>query len=271
MGILNVSPESFSGDGLRPGALDDARRRAWELVAQGADLVDVGGQTAQATVPSITVQEEIDRVVPVVERLACELPVPISVDTFRLPVAQAAVAAGAALINDIGGMNDAGMIDLAAASGTPLVLMHIRGRPKEILYDPPYADVVAEVSSFFEERVNRAIRAGLSRDRILLDIGIGFKKQIPDQLELIHRLAEFRQLGFPILFCPSRKRIISQVLGGSIQERDDGTAGLIAWGVVQGANIIRVHDVRAATRVARMVYAVSLGKRYREPDHQLSS
>ncbi|MBI3994494.1 MAG: dihydropteroate synthase [Nitrospirae bacterium] len=256
MGILNVTPDSFSDGGLFL-KTDDAIRRAEALVEEGADLIDVGGESSRPGADPVPAEEEIRRVVPVIEHLSKRLSVPISIDTSKAGVALRAIAAGARIINDISALRfDPEMAPLAAETGAPVVLMHMQGTPKEMQARPVYTDVVREITAFFKSRIRFAERSGIARDRILLDPGIGFGKTTEHNLEILARLSEFRSLGRPVLIGPSRKSFIGRVLDLPAAERLEGTAAAVAAGILHGASIVRVHDVRAMVRVARMVEAI---------------
>lgn len=256
MGILNVTPDSFSDGGrfLKP---DDAIRRAETLAEEGADLIDVGGESSRPGADPVPIEEEIRRVVPVIEKLSKRLRVPISIDTCKAEVARRAVAGGARIINDISAFRfDSGMAPLAAREGVPVVLMHMQGTPKYMQAVPLYTDVIHEITEFFLERILFAEQAGVARERIVLDPGIGFGKTTDHNLEILARLDEFRPVGRPILIGPSRKSFIGQVLGLPAEERLEGTAAAVAVGILNGAAIIRVHNVKSMGRMARMVEAM---------------
>ncbi|MBI3811791.1 MAG: dihydropteroate synthase [Nitrospirae bacterium] len=256
MGVLNVTPDSFS-DGGRFLETDDAIRQAETLAEEGADLIDVGGESSRPGAVAVPIEEEIRRVVPVIEQLARRLRIPISIDTTKADVARRAVAAGARIINDISALRmDPDMAPLAAREGVPVVLMHMQGTPRDMQAHPVYDDVVREISAFFETRIRFAEQSGISRERIVLDPGIGFGKTIDHNLEILARMDEFRSLGRPILIGPSRKSFIGRVLGLPVEERLEGTAAAVAVGILHGASIIRVHDVRAMGRVSRMAKAI---------------
>jgi len=256
MGILNVTPDSFSDGGLYFKS-EEAIRRGEDLVQAGADLIDIGGESSRPGADPVSVDEEIRRVVPVIEALSKRCPVPISIDTCKAEVARQALASGARLINDISALrSDPDMAALAARERVPLVLMHMRGTPKDMQRDPVYNDVVREIMEFFESRIQFCEQAGIPRERIVLDPGIGFGKTIDHNLEILARLDEFQTADRPILIGPSRKSFIGRVLGLPVEERLEGTAAAVAVAVLNGASMIRVHDVRAMNRVARTVEAI---------------
>lgn len=253
MGILNATPDSFSDAG-KYFKFDDALRRAYEMAEQGADMIEVGGQSARpGTV--ISVDEELARIVPLLERLRDEIGLPLAVDTFRVGVARGAAAAGAIYINDIGGGGDEGdgMARLAAETGVLLGIMHLRGRPKEKQWETDYASVMDEVTGFLHERIGRAVAVGVVREKIVIDPGLGFGKEAPHDLEVMHRFSELRSFGLPILLATSRKNYLSDTVGGTVQDLLPETAAAVTYGIAQGANIIRVHDIAFMARIARLM------------------
>ncbi|HLZ71571.1 MAG TPA: dihydropteroate synthase [Dehalococcoidia bacterium] len=257
MGILNLTDDSFSGDGLL-GRLDGAVERGRQFVADGADILDVGGESARADVRALTADEEIARVVPVIERLVREADAVVSIDSYKEAVVEAAVAAGARLINDIGGFKlDAGTARVAARRGVPLVINFTFERPKIRPAEPPrYADLIGEHLAFFRERIETATALGVPRSQLVLDPGIAFGKSHDEDLTVLRRLSEFRVLGLPLLVAASRKHFIGSVLGLPPEDRLEGTAAVTAMAIAGGADLVRVHDVRAMARVARMADAL---------------
>ena len=264
MGIVNATPDSFS-DGGRFLAADDAVAQAERLVAEGADLVDVGGESTRPGAPEVPVDEELRRVLPVIERLrgrGCA--VPISIDTRRAEVARAALAAGADLVNDVSALADPGMAEAVAASGAACVLMHMRGTPADMAARAVYADVVGEVAHELAEALGRAVRQGVPEGRILLDPGIGFAKTAEQSLEVLASLQRLRRLGRPLVVGPSRKSFIGKVAGAEVGERLPGTLAAVAACVLAGVEFVRVHDVGPA-RQAALVAAAIRDTRSREP------
>jgi dihydropteroate synthase len=253
MGILNVTPDSFAGDGVTDVEAAVARGRA--MLAEGADLIDVGGESTRPGAGPVPLEEELRRVLPVVERLAGGLGAPVSVDTRKAEVARRALQAGAAMVNDVSALRaDPAMAAVLAEARAPVVLMH---------WEPPAADgapardIVADVVAFLRERIAAAVAAGIARDRIVVDPGFGFAKTIAENLQLLRRLGELRVLGCPILVGTSRKGTIGKVLGGlPVEDRLEGTAATVALAIAQGADVVRVHDVRTMVRVARMADAI---------------
>jgi dihydropteroate synthase len=256
MGVLNLTPDSFS-DGGRFLDPDAAVARARVLADEGADLLDVGGESTRPGAPPVPAAEEIRRVVPVLERLRAEgYPVPVSVDTSKPEVARAALAAGAAMVNDVTALSDPALAEVVAAAGVPVVLMHMRGTPRDMQDRAAYRDVVREVRDELARALERAERAGVARARILLDPGIGFAKTAPQSLELLARLREIAALGRPVLVGPSRKSFIGHVTGTLVADRLPGTLAAVAVAVLNGAAVVRVHDVAAARQAARIAAAV---------------
>lgn len=243
MGVLNVTPDSFSDGGcyLQP---DAALRRAEIMAEEGAAIIDVGGESTRPGAPLVTVQEELDRVLPVVERLTRALSIPISVDTSKPEVMREAARVGAGLINDVRALQVPGALDVAAASGLPVCLMHLRGEPATMQQVPRYSDAVAEVYAFLAERVQICEAAGISRDRILVDPGFGFGKTLEHNLRLLRHLNRFTDLAAGVLVGISRKSMIGLLLNTPVTERLSGSLAAAVIALWQGAKIIRTHDVR---------------------------
>lgn len=263
MGVLNVTPDSFSGDGLLVGVdwLDRVVETGRRMVADGADLLDVGGESTRPGSDPVPVEEELRRVVPAVAALRDAVQVPISVDTTKAEVARAALAAGADLVNDVSALRfDPEMARVVAEAGCPVVLMHMKGTPKDMQRDPQYRDVVAEVRDFLAERIRWAEARGIRRDQVIVDPGFGFGKRPEHNLALVRHLSALRDLGCPVLLGPSRKSTIGIVLGGlPPAERVEGTGAVVALAVAFGVDVVRVHDVRAMVRVVRVADAVVRG------------
>lgn len=264
MGILNVTPDSFSGDGLLAGedTVTAAVRQAEDFVRDGADIIDIGGESTRPGSEPVTIEEELARLLPVLRAVRARVRVPISVDTYRADVAAAALAEGADWVNDIWGLRmDKRMAGVVAEAGCPVVIMHNRSRPKSIEQEDRlggrylgvhYDDLLADIGRELEEQVAWALAEGVRPENIIIDPGIGFGKSISQQLQLIDQLDAFKALGYPILIGPSRKSFIGYTLNLPPEERLEGTAAVVAIGIDRGADIIRVHDVRAMVRVARM-------------------
>jgi dihydropteroate synthase len=258
MGILNVTPDSFS-DGNRYLKPEEAVDRALEMIDEGADIIDVGGETTKPGALYISAEEETRRVVPVIREVAKKVSCAISIDTWKSEVADAAISAGAEIINDISGFTfDPAMPDLAAHSGVAAVLMHTRGTPARMQYDTHYDDLLFEVIQGLSNSVCIAQKAGVTMDRIAIDPGIGFAKDAAGNMELLRRLQEFSRFELPLLVGTSRKSFIGKTLGREINDRLFGTAATVAIAVTNGANIIRVHDVAAMRDAAYMAHAISV-------------
>jgi dihydropteroate synthase len=256
MGILNVTPDSFS-DGSRYLSVDHAVERALEMEAQGADIIDVGGESTRPNAAPVGEREELDRVIPVIDRLRGKLSIPISVDTYKAAVAREAIAAGAEIVNDISALTfDEGMAGVAATTDVGLVLMHSRGRPLDMQKNTAYGSLIGELTAFFHAVLESAAAAGLAAERIVLDPGIGFGKNMAGNLEIVRHLGEFTALGRPVLVGPSRKSFIGTILGRETDGRLHGTAAVVAVAVVNGASLLRVHDVREMRDVADMTAAL---------------
>jgi len=257
MGILNVTPDSFS-DGGRYGSVERALHRGRELAAEGADIIDVGGESTRPGAAAVGPQEEMERVLPVIEALRREVDVPLSVDTNKAVVARQAVAAGAEFINDISGLRfDTDMAATAAETGAGLFLMHTRGRPDRMQGATEYADLLGEVIDYLWQGLKQALAAGVQKGKLAVDPGIGFGKSAEGNLELLRRLPELLSLGCPVLLGTSRKSFIGRIVDQpDPEQRLAGTLATVALGVAGGARIFRVHDVRPARDAARMAWAV---------------
>lgn len=255
MGIINTTPDSFSGDGIGTN-VEAAVAQAQGFVAAGAHILDIGGESTRPGSEGVTAEEELARVVPVIEALAPDLGVPLSIDTSKPDVARAALQAGCTIINDVWALRQPGMVELAAETGAAVCVMHMQGQPRDMQHQPHYEDVVTEVYAFLAERIETAMAAGVAEKQIMVDPGFGFGKNVEHNLELVRRLAEFRSLGRPILLGPSRKRTIGEMTGKPAQERHFGTAALCALGIANGANLIRVHDVAEMVDVAKVADTV---------------
>jgi len=264
MGILNVTPDSFS-DGGRYLDPEAALRQGEALVQAGADILDVGGESTRPYAQEVPAAEEIRRVVPVIEALADRMPVPLSIDTTKAEVARRSLEAGAAIINDISALQaDSQMGAVAADHGVPVILMHMRGSPRTMQIDPVYQDLIGEIRGFLEDAVVRAESAGIPREKIIVDPGIGFGKTVDHNLELIARLAEFAVLDVPLLVGPSRKAFIRKILGDRSDEAlppdhpavETGTQAVVAACALQGVHILRVHDVGSTRLTLKMADAL---------------
>lgn len=256
MGVLNVTPDSFS-DGGRFFDREVAVTHGLRMVDDGADVVDVGGESTRPGSDPVSEAEELDRVIPVIETLASRIPVPMSIDTRKAAVAKAGLAAGATIVNDISGGRDPEMFEVVRAAGAGMVLMHIQGEPKTMQVEPHYDDVVTEVKEYLAQRIEAAVFAGVVPEQLAVDPGIGFGKNLDHNLTLMRHIDSLRDLGRPILVGPSRKRFIGTLLDLPEEQRVEGTAGAVAWLVTRGAHMVRVHDVREMVRVVRVLDAIA--------------
>lgn len=255
MGILNVTPDSFS-DGGKYLSYDSAVARAEEMVEQGADIIDIGGESTRPFSDPVPQEEELRRVIPVIENLSTTLEVPISVDTRKPEVARRAIEAGAAMVNDVSGLRDSEMVKVVAETGVPAVIMHMLGDPKTMQLNIHYEDVVGDIVLYLHDRIEAALAMGVSEDNIIVDPGIGFGKELNHNLEIISRLREFSALGRPILVGPSRKTFIGKILNLPPDQRVEGSIAAVVASVLNGARIVRVHDVRETVRACRIADAI---------------
>jgi dihydropteroate synthase len=257
MGIVNASPDSFS-DGGRRRTTERQLQLARELLADGADIIDVGGESARGDRPPVSAQQELERVVPLIERLAGELGVLVSVDTYKPEVARAAVEAGARIVNDVSGLRDVGVAEVCARTGAALVVMHTRAAPRQRLQDPDaYANVTEEVLSFLRQRLAAAVAAGMSVEQLIVDPGPDFAKTPAQTIALLAHVSRLHGLGRPLLMAISRKDFIGALTGRAPRERLAGTLAALAHGADCGAHIFRVHDVAAAADFLRVRAALS--------------
>lgn len=256
VGIVNVTPDSFS-DGGRFFDTEQAIAHALQLVAEGAEIIDIGGESTRPRAPQVPVEEELRRVIPVIKGLAGKTAALISVDTQKAAVARQAIAAGASIINDIGANRpETLMFDLAAQTGAGYVLMHMQGTPQDMQAAPHYESVTSEVSDFFGERIARALRAGVSREQIILDPGIGFGKTTGHNLELLAGLDGFKVHGRPMLLGASRKSFMHKLFGLDLQQRLGASIASALWAVERGVQFVRAHDVAETVRAVRMWEAI---------------
>jgi dihydropteroate synthase len=253
MGILNVTPDSFS-DGGRFDRVDAAFEHAMAMVAEGAHIIDVGGESTRPGAQAVSVEQELERVMPVIEAIRANSNIPLSIDTSKPAVMRAAVAAGASMVNDVNALRTEGAVECCAEMGVPVCLMHMQGEPRTMQQQPMYDNVVEEVAAFLRERVAVCIAAGIDRGQIIVDPGFGFGKSLQHNLQLLHRLEQICELDLPVLVGFSRKRMFGAILGRPVDERLFGSlaAAVIAW--QKGTRLFRVHDV-AATRDALKVCA----------------
>ncbi len=256
MGILNVTPDSFSGDGLK-GKFKEAVRQAEQFKEEGADILDVGGESTRPGSAPVSAQEEYKRVVPFIKEIS-HLGVPISVDTTKACIAEGALEGGATIVNDISALRfDARMAAVVRAAGADVILMHMMGTPQTMQKNPVYENVMQDIMKFLKERVAFCEDSGIRPEKIFIDPGIGFGKTLEHNLEIIKRLSDFKSLGKPVVVGPSRKSFIGKVLDLPVDERLEGTAAVVALCVQNGADILRVHDVKAMRRAADMAWAVT--------------
>jgi|GEM_PF-116954 len=258
MGVLNVTPDSFS-DGGRHAEKDAAVRRGLEMAEQGADIIDIGGESTRPNAEPVSVAVEKGRVLRVIEELSSRLSIPVSVDTRHAEVAEAALDAGAAIINDVGGLREAEMVDLVARRRAPVIMMHMLGDPASMQRGPHYLDVVGDICLFFDGRLTEAQARGVDPQRVVIDPGIGFGKTVRHNLDLLRRLREFSCLGRPIMVGASRKGFIGKLLGTKEDQRLEGSLAAATVAIMNGASIIRAHDVLETRRVAQVVDAIRKG------------
>jgi dihydropteroate synthase len=255
MGILNVTPDSFS-DGGRFSDLGRALEHALRMVEEGAAIIDVGGESTRPGSAEVSVDEELARVVPVIEHLAARIPVPVSIDTSKPAVMRAAVEAGAGMINDVYALRREEAVETAARLAVPVCLMHMQGEPKSMQQQPVYQDVVTEVYGFLQERMAACMAAGIKRERMVIDPGFGFGKSLAHNLSLLKHLDQFSTLEVPLLAGMSRKSMVGAVLDVPLNERLIGSVAAAVMAAQRGASILRVHDVRETVQALRMVRAV---------------
>ena len=250
MGILNVTPDSFSDGGMYYNATQ-AIEFALQMEEEGADIIDVGGESTRPGAKTVELQKECDRILPVIEGIRTKSDILISIDTYKSEVARKSIAAGADMVNDISGMTfDPNMVDVIKDSGLPVVIMHIKGTPKNMQKKPYYEDLMQELTEYFEERKKFARAKGILDQQIILDPGIGFGKRLQDNFQLLRELKKIVDMGFPVLIGPSKKSFIGLTLDLPIDQRLEGTAAAVTTGILKGARIVRVHDVKEMKRVA---------------------
>jgi len=252
MGILNVTPDSFS-DGNKFLNPEKAIAHAKQMVEEGADIIDIGAESSRPGSDPVSEEEELQRLLPIVSRLVKEIDVPISIDTYKPQVAEACLTLGAHMINDISGLRNKEMITVVSKHKVPVIIMHMLGDPKTMQENPMYTDIVQEIKTFFEERIQQAKAAGITD--IILDPGIGFGKTVEHNLDILNRLKEL-DVGYPLLIGPSRKSFIGHITGLPVEERLEGTIAAVCVGLINGASIFRVHDVTACKRALQIVDAI---------------
>jgi dihydropteroate synthase len=259
MGVLNVTPDSFSDGGLYF-QRDKAIERGLSMARNGADIIDVGGESTRPYSEKISLQEELDRVIPVVQALSKELQIPLSIDTCKAQVARQALKAGACIINDISALRfDPDIISVAAEAGVPVILMHMKGTPGDMQRNPTYQNLIPEILDFLKEAIDRAVAGGIKKDMIIVDPGIGFGKSFDHNLQIIRELTQFSVLERPILLGTSNKAFIGHILNKEAHERDTGSMAAIAAGVLNGAHIVRVHNVKKTIETVKIIDAIKRG------------
>jgi len=267
MGILNVTPDSFS-DGGQHLSTAAAVARAIELEEEGADVIDIGGESTRPGVVPTSLEEECRRVLPVIEQVAKRTSLPLSIDTSKAEVAKRALGAGVSIINDVTALRgDPEMASVVAQSGAGIILMHMQGTPRDMQDSPLYLSLLNEVGEFFRVQIALAHEAGIHRDQILLDPGIGFGKTLAHNLTLLHHLKDFLDLGHPLVIGPSRKSFLGQILQRPVDQRLMGTAAAVAIAIIHGATIVRVHDVAEMVQVVRVAQAIRDGNSSAVPIH----
>ncbi|MCE5312605.1 MAG: dihydropteroate synthase [Nitrospiraceae bacterium] len=257
MGVINVTPDSFSDGGLcvdKYSALD----RAMRMADEGADVIDIGGESTRPGSAPVELKEELRRTIPAIEAISRKVQIPISIDTYKAEVARQAINAGACIINDISGLRfDPAMKNVAASSKAYLIIMHIKGSPRDMQADPHYDALVPEITDYLRHGISMAAEAGVDENKIMLDPGIGFGKTLDHNLEILNRLDEFRQIGRPLVAGVSRKSFIGKLLDNApAGQRIEGTAAAVAVSIMKGADVVRVHDVKEMAKIARVVDAI---------------
>ena len=256
MGILNVTPDSFSDGGMYYD-VTQAIEFALQMAEEGADIIDVGGESTRPGAKTVELQKECDRILPVIEGIRTKSDILISIDTYKSEVSRQSIATGAGMVNDISGMTfDPNMVDVIKDSGLPVVIMHIKGTPKNMQKNPYYEDLMRELTEYFEERKKFARAKGILDQQIILDPGIGFGKRPQDNFQLLRELKKIVDMGFPVLIGPSKKSFIGLTLDLPVDQRLEGTAAAVTTGILKGARIVRVHDVKAMKRVALITDAI---------------
>ena len=256
MGILNVTPDSFSDGGMYYD-VTQAIEFALQMEEEGADIIDVGGESTRPGAKTVELQKECDRILPVIEGIRTKSDILISIDTYKSEVARQSIATGAGMVNDISGMTfDPNMVDIIKESGLPVVIMHIKGTPKNMQKNPYYEDLMQELTEYFEERKKFARAKGILDQQIIFDPGIGFGKRPQDNFQLLRELKKIVDMGFPVLIGPSKKSFIGLTLNLPVDQRLEGTAAAVTTGILKGARIVRVHDVKEMKRVALITDAI---------------
>ncbi|RKX51462.1 MAG: dihydropteroate synthase [Thermotoga sp.] len=257
MGVVNVTPDSFYPNS-RIASVEEGIKKVEEMIKAGVDIIDIGGESTRPGAEPVSVEEESNRVIPLIKAIRERWDIPISIDTYKSEVARKALREGADMVNDISGLRfDPDMIGLVKEKGCPFVIMHIKGTPRNMQNNPYYEDCTREIVEYFQNKIEELIDRGLKKEKMIIDPGIGFGKRVEDNLEILRNIEEFRFFGIPILIGISRKSIIGKILNLPVEERLEGTLALNAYAVSKGANIIRVHDVKETVRVCRMIDALT--------------
>jgi dihydropteroate synthase len=257
MGILNVTPDSFSDGGMHL-TVEEAVDHAMAMVDQGADIIDIGGESTRPGASQVGPEKELDRVLPVIKALAPLVKIPLSIDTGHAEVARSAIEQGVEIVNDVTGLRSPGMIDVLKDTGAAAIVMHMRGEPNSMQTNTVYDDIVGEIGTFLASRVNEAARAGIDPSRLAIDPGIGFGKEVKGNLDIIRRLREFHSYGRPVMIGVSRKGFVGKIVNGGPEERLTGSLAAASAAIMNGANIVRAHDVMDTVKMARMMDAIRL-------------
>ena len=255
MGVLNVTPDSFS-DGGQFLSQTKAIEHAFRMVAEGADIIDVGGESTRPGAEAVSVDEELTRVLPVIKEVARKTDVPVSIDSYKPEVAEKAIQSGASMVNDIYGLRAKGMAEVAAKYKIPVCIMHMQGTPRDMQLNPVYADVIKDIKKFLKTQAEYAIKKGVGKDQIIVDPGLGFGKTLEHNIQIIKKLKDFKKLGYPILIGPSRKSFIGKILDVPVNERLTGTIAATTICAMNSADILRVHDVREIRQAVKIVETV---------------
>jgi len=259
MGILNVTPDSFSDGGLYL-KTNKAIERGCQMAEEGADIIDVGGESTRPFSKRVSLEEEMERVLPVIEGLKRHLDIPISIDTYKAKVAQEAIKAGASIVNDISALRfDEQMIDVIKKEDVPVILMHMKGTPEDMQLNPVYEDVVSEIKEFFSERINTLSSQGLRKDMMILDPGIGFGKNLDHNLRILKEIETFYEFNMPVLLGTSNKSFIGKILNNQPHKREAGTLASVAYAAMKGVHIVRVHSVKKSVEVIKIITAIKSG------------
>jgi len=262
MGVLNVTPDSFSEGGkyVKP---DLAVKRGIRMVEEGADIIDVGGESTRPGSTSISLKEEIERVLPVVKGLLKEIDVPVSIDTYKSDVAEICLKEGVHIVNDISGLRfDDRMVDVVIKYDVPVIIMHIKGTPKDMQINPHYDNFLEELKTYFKNRIEFAVSRGVSREKIIIDPGIGFGKRLQDNFSILQNIRFFKELGYPVLIGASRKSFIGKTINEDINNRLEGSLASASIACYNGVNIVRVHDVKETKRALKIVESIKKQKEY---------